>query len=212
MLAEDLVHEGLIELPVDQWLRTPRAESGSDLLARYAARLDAAGPSGEIDGFQLIDHTAKLSYYKGRWRDPRPKESGRFVGRRPQAFAADRWCFADVVEGSVARLIDLPIESPLARGCDEAWRLQAALDSAAGRAQYLRTSTLDGNRELLDFFSPLPSWCQRRLDIVGTPLVRSRGALMSYSVPQVEAEEELRFLRELMWTTAAIQVEICEDE
>lgn len=207
-IGEMLGSEGLIELRPEQWLNAPRHATAEDLVASYSARLDAAGPSGDIEGVRVIDPTSRVTYYRGRWRPTRPGDLGRFVARRPQAYGADLWCFAEVVRGDVIRLIDLPVQSSMAPGSDEAWRLQAAIDATAGHAQPLRVRN-GVSRELLvlDFFSPVPSWAQRRLDVVATPLLRSHGALFSYGVRRDEADEEIRFLEKMMWLSAEITVE-----
>lgn len=202
-VGETLKSEGLIELQPDQWLGAPRPSSAEEVVHSYGARLEAAGPSGDIEGVRVLDPASNVRYYRGRWRSLRPGDIGRFVVRRPQAFGADLWCFAEIVAGEVVKLIDLPVKSPLSPGADEAWRLQAAIDATAGHAQRLRTRIgLPQETIVLDFFSPLPSWMQRRLDIVGTPLLGSRGALFSYSIPQDEMEEEMGFLETMMWLSA----------
>lgn len=186
-------------LAPEHWLHHPRIKSADDLIREYDDRLSAAGPAGEIDGITVLDPTAPSSYYRGRWRSPNRQDSGRFVGRRPQAFGSDLWCYAEMSEGALVRLIDLPIQEPLARGCDEAWRLQAAIDSLRGRPQKVR---VDRHQEQLAIHlsSPLPSWSQRRLDAVGTRLIHHRGTLLSYALKPQEMDEELAFLDQLMWT------------
>lgn len=197
-IRELLEPEGLIELHQNQWANAPRRSSPEQVAAFYVNRLQAAGPSGEIDGARVLDPESKVTYYKGRWRALKARDNGRFVARRPQAFGADLWCFAEVASGAVIRLIDLPLQSPLALGADEAWRLQAALDSIAGRPQQVRLRT-GGSSPIIDFFSPVPSWMQRRLDVVGTSLPGASGALFSYLVPQNDLAEEVRYLKEMMW-------------
>jgi hypothetical protein len=51
--------------------------------------------------------------------------------------------------------------------------------------------------------SPIPSWAQRRLDIIGTPMLRSPGALFSYGVRREDVAEELEFLASMLWTSVA---------
>lgn len=198
--ADRLVSEGLAEFEVEQWLRCPRSQAPDDLIADCETRLDAAGSSGVIDGLRVLDPTASVSYYRGRWRDLREKDVGSFLARRPQGYGADIWCFVDVGRGEVRRGFDLPIHQELGLGADEAWRLQAAIDYTNGTPQLIRTRR--SNRlgwSVVDLFSPIPSWMQRRLDIVGTPLLRSRGALLSYGVPDTEVLEEVEFLKDMMW-------------
>jgi hypothetical protein len=201
-IKELLEPEGLIELQPNQWAKAPRRYPPAEVVVFYVTRLKATGPSGDIDGVRVLDPESRVTYYRGRWRVLKARDGGRFVARRPQAFGADLWCFAEVASGAVVKLIDLPLQSPLALGADEAWRLQAALDSVAGRPQQVRIRS-GGSSSIIDFFSPVPSWMRRRLDIVGTPLPGGSGALFSYLVPQNELGEEVRYLKEMMWLTAS---------
>jgi len=195
-----LNEEGLIELRVEQWLKAPRQASASEVVDSYALRLEAERDSGDIEGIRLIDHDASVAYYRGRWRPPHRGDEGQFVARRPQAFGADLWCFAEIARGQVVRLIDLPLMDALTRGADEAWRLQAALDSIAGHPQRMRIEPVAGRASVVvDLFSPIPSWAQRGLERAGSPVARSRGALFSFSMPPVAAEEHTRLLEELLW-------------
>lgn len=198
-LEESLAGEGLFELGAEQWLKAPREESPEDLVNQYIARLDAAGGVGEIEGIRVIDPSSDITYYRGRWRAPKESDSGRFVGRRPQAYGADLWCFTEVLEGRVSKLIDLPITSTTARGADEAWRLQAAIDRLSGSPQRLRIRRVPNEAPAIDVFSPLPSWHQRRLEFVAARTDRAGGALFSYSLPPEDVVEEARFLTEMLW-------------
>lgn len=201
-LAERLVLEGLFELKADQWLKSPRPEGAGDCLASYQERLAAVGDSGALDGVRLIDPASRPTFYKGRWREPKKSDNGLFVARRPQGYGAALWCVVEVIGGDVRRGIDLPPGFEVAAGADYAWRLQAAIDSVNGTPQRFAVRPSGQARaSVLDLFSPLPSWAQRRLDIVATPIVRSRGALFSYAVPNEELEEEVSFLKEMMWLT-----------
>lgn len=191
--------DGLVQLSLDQWLKVPRPSRPEELADLYKARISAAAKFAEVEGLRVIDPALPVSYYKGRWRPLQGNDRGSFVARRPQAFGADLWCIVDVGE-NMLRLVDLPVESPHVRGSDEAWRLQAAFDALAGHPQSVRVHVATHQNDVvLDFFSPVPSWIQRRLDIVGTPLVTSRGALFSYVLPQSESDEELESLRTMMW-------------
>lgn len=198
--TETLKSEGLMPMAIEQWLGEPRACTASELVEFYDVRLGTAGLAGDIESLRLLDPAAKPTYYSGRWRSPKRGDGGRFVARRPQAFGAELWCYAEMVDGEVIPLIDLPLESPLARGADEAWRLQAAMDSLAGQPQSVRVAASQrAGWTVVNFFSPVPSWAQRRLDIVGTPLLRSKGALLSYALPEQELDEELAALARTMW-------------
>jgi hypothetical protein len=202
--AELLVADRLTELQPEQWFGTPRIASPEEVVSLYTARLDVARASGDIEGLRIIDPATSVTYYRGRWRPPKPTDTGRFVARRPQAFGADLWCFAEIAGGRATRLVDLPIGSVLVPAADEAWRLQAAIDCLAGHRQRVAVYTDPrSHRSVVDLFSPVPSWMQRRLDVVGTPLLRSRGALFSYALPDSELHEELECLRTMLWTVDA---------
>lgn len=198
--AERLLEEGLLELQADHWLRTPRPQTAAECLGDYDARIAAVGDSGVIEGVRVIDPAQPPTFYRGRWRAPKKGDTGLFVARRPQGYGAELWCVVEVVDGAVRRGVDLPLGLEIAPGADAAWRLQAAIDSLAGRPQRfaMRPASHDG-ASVLDLFSPIPSWAQRRLDVVGTPIMRSRGALFSYALPTVELSEEIDFLQEMMW-------------
>jgi hypothetical protein len=197
---EALIDDGLMEIRAEQWLRCPPMSAASELVADYAARLSATGDSGALEHVRVLDPVTPSTYYRGRWRELKPADVGTFVARRPQAFGADLWSFVEVDGGEVRRGIDFPVQEPLAPGADEAWRLQAAIDADGGDPQ--RIDVTPANREgwsVLDLFSPIPSWAQRRLDVVATPILRSPRALISYAVPTSEVDEEIRFLKAMMW-------------
>jgi hypothetical protein len=191
---------GLRPVPLEQWLRSPRLASASEVVKEFNTRLDSAGASGMIEGLTILDPNAPATYYRERWRFTTRRDSGRFVARRPRAYGADLWCYADLESGVTTRVIDLAIEAGLSRGCDEAWRLQAAIDSVRGYPQRIRSRpALDGHdRVILDLFSPPPAWFQRRWDALGLP-VGATGSLLSYSFKSNEVEGELRFAATALW-------------
>ena len=133
------------------------------------------------------------------------------MARRPQAYGADLWCYARVTAGEIVQLVDLPLLESMAPGADEAWRLQAAIDVLAGHPQQVRLRQgSETSQVVLDLFGPAPSWAQRRLDVVGMPLQRGRGALFSYCLPADEVAEELQFLADMQWIIADEQPERTE--
>ena len=174
-LDELLASSELTERTVAQWLQAPRSTTPQALIDEYDIRLQVAGPSGDIEGAQLLDPAARVNYYRGRWRPLKPADGGTFVARRPQAYGADLWCFARVTGGAITQLVDLPILGSLVPAADEAWRLQAAIDAVAGHPQVARVqSGSNPDAKVLNLFSPLPSWAQRRLDVVATPIGRGK--------------------------------------
>lgn len=195
-----LASYGLTQTTLEHWHRAPAMCQPEVLVRGYQNRLDQQRSSGSVDGLTVLDGEQDVSYYRGRWRSPKHRDSGFYVARRARAFGAPLWCVVDLAEGEPVRLLDLPILQGLNRGCDEAWRLQAAIDADRGAPQIIRTDTPSGaDVSVVDFTAPLPSWLQRRWDLVATPLVRRRGALLSYRIPTVELDEELAFVKERMW-------------
>lgn len=194
-----LIDYGLREMSREHWLNCPPAGSPEDLVRDLEARLNAAGASGLVEGLRILDPNTSVTHYRRRWRQPTSRDSGRYVARRPQAFGSELWCYAELSAGLTTRLLDLPLGGGVSRGCDEAWRLQAAIDAVAenpGQVR-LRQSPTDGN-DLVELSSPPPSWLQRRWDAIGTPTL-SPGALFAYEFKRAEASEELQFVRETLW-------------
>ena len=129
---------GLREISVDQWLNHPPVCAPETLVSDYDSRLTSAGPSGTIDGCRILDPSKPVTYYHGRWRPPVRKDTGRYITRHPLEFGPDAWSYAELHQGEVVSLVELPVHHRLDRACDEAWRLQAAIDSLAGRPQRVR--------------------------------------------------------------------------
>jgi hypothetical protein len=201
ILRDELLHLGLFEITGRDWLKTPPTGTPGQLLARFNALLDGAAPSREIAGLTVIDPTRPVRFYRGRWGDAK-KLSGRFVGRRRQAYGADLWCYVQLLDGRPEKMIDLPVKSSRWRGCDEAWYLQLAIDSHRAHSQQYVVEKGLGGRRLLKIFSPLPMWAQRRWDSVGEP-VQGSGCLFSYHFSEAELPEELNFARDALWLTEA---------
>jgi hypothetical protein len=192
---------GLQEIKREDWLRSPRSESWGDLLSGYRIRLDVAIPAGQVPGLTVLDPASPVRYYVGRRRDPKATDNGDFVGRRPQAYGNDMWCFVRLASGQPTTLLDLPISDVTEPGRYEAWRLQAALDAERGRPQQVRVrpAVAVADQSVLDLFGPVPGWAQRALELVGLPIERTSGALQSYRLPNDVVPEAISFLRSMLW-------------
>jgi len=200
-LLENLADDGLREVSIEQWLVCPRPVSATELVTQYDTRLSASIEPGPIDGLTLLDPSRPVTYYRGRWRPPTSKDEGRFVARRPREYGADLWCYLELRGGIPTRLVDLPVASGIVRGCDEAWRLQGAIDAVRGHPQTARHSPSGANGRIVQLTIPTPSWLQRRWDAVGTPVVVP-GALVSYKFDAKDLQEELDFAESMLWTRA----------
>lgn len=207
--AKVLDAAGLHRTTREQWTRAPRQEAAATVVEQARQRLGSAASTGQISGLMLIDPTTSVRYYKGRWREPLSTDQGTFIGRRPQAYAAPIWCAVEFVDGEPQAVLDLLVDSSIAPGWDEAYRLQAALDAELGSAQLFRvcgSGRADGTR-IFDFFGPLPSWADRYLDLTGLPVPKSRGALFSYCVSGGADSQVRAFLSKSLWMTATEEMQ-----
>jgi len=202
-LRADLKQLGLIELSMDLWnKKAPPYESFTKHIQRFESMLKPN--PGSLTDLKLLNYEKPTSYYSGRW-ESLVNQTGRFVARRPQAYGNDLWCYVELKNGRAESLVDLPTLKSSVRGCDEAWRLQAAIDAARGKPQQFKVrSTTNGTSRVVDFFSPVPLWAQRRWDAIGEP-VPSSGCLFSYKFSTGELPQELEFIQEQLWLAPASQ-------
>ncbi|NFV80688.1 hypothetical protein [Magnetospirillum aberrantis] len=196
-----LMELGLIELSEKTWLHLPPTETAQQFAAGWMHRLSESPPVATIEGLQVLDTRKSPSYYTGRWTEPDRIANGMHIGRRPQRYGSPLWCLVDLFDGVPRHFIDLASRNRRERPCDIAWRIQMALDAAAGAPQQVRIRPSDRG-SILDFFSPLPSWAERKLAISGgrTPPFRS---LLAYAVPACGTDEALSFLEDYLWLTLA---------
>ncbi|MED5500621.1 MAG: hypothetical protein VX950_07205 [Pseudomonadota bacterium] len=195
-LIEQLIAHGLHQLSEAVWLRSPKVQAPEQLIQRFENQLASQPTCGPVSGLEILDRDTKVTYYRGRWNAPRD-QTGTFVARRLQEFGAPLWSFAELVDGTLKRIIDLPPKHYRWRGCDAAWHLQMAIDRHGGQPQQYRRSATDAGVRF-DFFSPLPLWAQRRLMVLGHERPRS-SSLFAYEIPVAEAEKEEENLQENLW-------------
>jgi hypothetical protein len=192
---------GLRSISRNMWISSPSADSPKDLIDRYSGRLSVARDAGQIEDLKILDPNLPVSYYAGRWRAVESSDDGDFISRRPQAYGADLWCLSRVSAGAVQRLIELPVDDPVAPGRDEAWRYQAAADAMNGTPQRfrIRPGAVAGQYCILDFYSPLPGFAERYVQFAGLALGKTPGALFSYRVPDAATKDVATFLTDMLW-------------
>jgi hypothetical protein len=190
---------GLQDLPKDRWVASPASEPPANLIGRYRARLAVAGEAGRLDGLSILDPSSSVRYYRGRWRSPTSSDTGDFIARRPQAYGADLWCVLRLQAGVAQRLIELPVDDPVVPGRDEAWRYQAAVDALGGVPQRFRIRPGLTPDATFDFFSPLPGFAERYMQLVGLSLGKTPGALFSYRVLHGATGDVAAFLTDMLW-------------
>lgn len=195
-LKDELRQLGIIELSHKVWLKTPPRGTAYAHLQKREVLLNKATPSREIPGLRVLLPERPVRYYPKRWDYPN-KHTGRYVARRSQAYGADLWCYVELRSGQPKRMIDLPSRSTW-RGCDEAWHLQMAIDATRREPQRFRVRRCERDAVLLEIFSPVPSWAQRRWDALGEPVPGAK-YLFAYRIPNSEIDEELDFAREALW-------------
>ena len=198
MLAQ-LRDEGVREIKTEHWLRSPKAETIEQFMARISNHLDAAIPPGELDDAVMFDPFQPRRHYRSRWQPLNDPPDGTFVLRRPQAYGADRWSVARAKDGLVQQLVDLPLEGRGDRACDEAWRIMAAIDAISGSPGVVSVVPLPATRARLDFDAPLPAWLQRHLAFFGYPVLRSSGALFSFSVEEDALGHICELVEQKLW-------------
>ena len=200
-IEERLEELGFVKLSSRSWSKAPKSETATEHLTRVGHMLDSEPASGEIQGLAVIDSAKPVTFYPGRWCEPAGL-SGRFVGRRPREYGCPIWCYVELDCGSPLRFIDFPLSSSIWRGCDEAWRTQAAIDFERGVPQIFLIRSEDEKESYIDFFSPIPMWVSREMETIARPLA-SKGCLFSYLIPKPELEELVRLLESDLWLRKA---------
>lgn len=197
-LASKLIEIGLVHLNEKTWLRLPNQQTAEKVLNDFDARLKNSIPSGDVPGLVILDFNRDINFYRKRWVNPKDY-TGTFVARRPQVYGAPIWCYAELKNGIVNKFIDMPLhENGISqRACDAAWFLQMAIDHCQNRPQEYRVR-IENGMKVLDFFSPLPIWAERRFIAVGS-WVKAQQCLFSYSINEEEFSETTRFLKEYLW-------------
>lgn len=189
---------GFLRIPEAVWLREPRRETAVDHVAAWRGRLTAtsADPGG-VPNLEIVDPSAKPTFYAGRWRPPRSDEAGLRVARRPRRYGSPAWCAALFEAGVAMRILEFEPEDPRTSPRDLAWRLQAAIDAARGTPQRARR-VAEGSASRLDLFSPLPSFAERRLALVGRKTTGG-GRLFGYVLCDEAVAAEAAALAATMW-------------
>ena len=196
-LKAQLLDAGMLELTYVLWQKAPRSVASDEHMLQIDRRLDLAPPAGGIPGLILLDYSAPVRYYRGRWVEAK-KQTGRFVARRPQAYGAAVWCYVQLRDGHPEKIVDLPLSDSEVGGCDEAWWLQMAVDAYRGKPQEFEECQGPVGTKTLKFFSPVPKWARRRWDAIGEP-VPYPGCLFAYKFFESDVAEESAYCRTVLW-------------
>lgn len=185
---------GIREQIPDLAVAMPSYVPAETYVSRAINKLGTMNTCGAVNGLKVLGNRAHATRYRDRWVEP-TDHSGYFVCRRPSAFGAEQWIFAQLQSGRAIRFIDLPWAEDDARGCDAAWRLQLALDAKVNEhAVYWLAS--DGENLNIKFSFPLPLWAQRRLQL----LTSGRCTAMEVNgIPSDVWSAERAMLEKLLW-------------
>lgn len=189
---------GLTELSVESWDRRhmiPETEAPAVHIDRMRSKLKSN--PGNLEGLEILQSDTNVRYYRRRW-EQLSKQNGCFVGRRPQAYGNRLWCYVEVQNGTPTRMVDLPTRSKDALGRDEAWRLQMAIDADRGHPQEFTIVQLGDVRRQVKFYSPVPSWAQRRWDNLAEPS-SNEGCLFAYDFIASDLPQETEFITAKLW-------------
>ena len=184
------------EISLASWLHLPRQKAAAEYLAPWVNRLEKQDRCGTIDDLKIIKQDSAVKFYKGRWAEP-GKLTGHFIGRRPQAYGADLWCLVQLDAGHPVKFIDLTADGDKWRPCDIAWHIQMAMDAERGAKQRFRVQ-LHPEGDHIEFFSPLPSWAERKMMTSGVRQSRP-GCLFCYVMRAGESSRTIPFLQSQMW-------------
>lgn len=193
-----LLELGLFRLPEKTWLRIPAIEAPQVHIAHWTEQLMTETESGAIEGLSILDTQAAQRFYRDRWTPLKKHHDGVYVARRPQRYGAALWCCAEIRNGILKRFKDLIATGDRIRPFDLAWRLQAAMDAAAGKAQAVNIGRGDGANALVRFFSPIPSWSERYLAVSGRK-IKAGGCLFAFEAPAAQATHYAAFLKQTLW-------------
>ena len=193
-IAQAIKLAGLEEMPYKTWAKSPDSSGFQEVVRTHDRRLEKEPQCGDIDGLSILRWDTPTRWYRKRWGRP-DSLTGRFVGRRPRRYGADLWCYIELENGSPVRASDLPVGRTNDRGCDQAWRLQCAIDALhEDPQQYRVTKSKDGRRIAINI--PPPSWLSRRWECFGT---RAPDNVFAFDFGANEVDEETRLLEKELW-------------
>lgn len=194
-----LIADGYALVTYEEWCHLPRLTTAEDLVAKYARKMASQDSIGSLGDLELLIPETNVKYYRGRWKSAK-SQTGMFVAKRARSFGSPTWCCVKLEDGVAVGLVSFPTQSG-ARGCDEAWHLQQAIDRARSIPQRYSVRLDQGSEfGFLDFYSPIPEWAQRRWNAIGER-VDSKGFLFSYRFDSSVLGDEIRFAETRMWVT-----------
>ena len=74
-----------------------------------------------------------------------------------------------------------------------------AIDAERGKPQRYAAEPVPGGSTVVKFFSPIPGFAERYLQLVGLPLAGTSGALFAFRVPDGAMPDLIELLTDLLW-------------
>lgn len=197
-VASTLSGLGLRQHTEATWLSRITNDTPQTHLTHLLNRMERDGHPGQIPCVEILQHTAGLPLaYQQRWRAP-ATESGLYVARAPQEFGPTLWYIASLDQGHIERSMLLPLSGSGGRACDQAWRVQLAIDATSGNpARYSMREEADGYRVRLSF--PIPLSARRRLLYLGGLNNVGTGQPGTFFLPRAAQQAAENFLRSSLW-------------
>lgn len=190
---------GMHELSYDVWAKAPVRQASKDVVQRFEQALDLARPCGALDELQILNTAVRSPWYRDRWTEPRGL-SGHYIARRPRRFGVDLWSYVVLQDGEPQRLVDLPLGQTAERGCDQAWRLQCAIDAESGEPQTYQLTHETNDTVRLDIHLPCPAWLLRRWESIGARVDES---VFSFRFTENDVAGEANLLEARLWMRQA---------
>jgi hypothetical protein len=191
---------GYVEIKTSDWLSYSENITFEKHLSIYNRKLSSIDVHPEkVDSLEIVSSFDGSQFYRGRWQQVNRLHTGRFVARRNTSkYEGHIWGYVELENGLLQRSIDFPLTGKRCRGCDEAWRLQMALDKNNGKPQQFRIVQLDNDKISLEFFSPIPMWTIRRISLSGDE-TKATSSLFSFIIPSIELNDIKRILVNDLW-------------
>lgn len=196
-VAETLAFLGMRQLSAATWLPRASEQSPQRFLDHLTNRLAVDGLEGQIPASEWLAHASERHLpYDRRWQAA-AQQSGMYIGRATPEFGARVWFVATLVSGKIERSLVLPLTDGQDRACDQAWRIQLALDASQGMpSRYRALPDADGMGVSVDF--PLPLASRRRLVLLGGMRNYNVGA-GAFWIPNAAWPQAERYLQMELW-------------